>query len=422
MADTVNTRPQPQRRLGGGPVGLRLAEIAAVVLAVLVIGWLAVTAAYRLQDAAFFAALMACGTVTSLGQRWLGEPSRRSGAAWVDLQSVWILATVLLLPPVYGVLAPLVLEPSAARGTRGRWSQITDVASFVLAVAGAGAVAHLIAPDGVPLTAAVAGVEPLRLGVAAAAAAVTFTAINAAMIAESVHREAGGRRLDALGGPSGVAVELGTQCTGALVAAAWAHGWAYGLLTLPPLVLLQRSLQHTELLQAARTDAKTGLANSSYWLRLGADQARRGARSGTPMAVALIDLDHFKRVNDRHGHLIGDEALCAVSRELTEVSRPGDVVSRFGGEEFAVLMTATTRKDAPAVADRLRRAVAATTFLADSSRSDTLTASVGLAHSDDLGWDCERLLRAADTALYEAKASGRNRVVLATGDAQRMTA
>jgi diguanylate cyclase (GGDEF)-like protein len=111
-----------------------------------------------------------------------------------------------------------------------------------------------------------------------------------------------------------------------------------------------------------------------------------------------------------------------VSRELTEASRPGDVVSRFGGEEFAVLMTATTRQDAPAVADRLRRAVAATTFLADSSRSDTLTASVGLAHSDDLGWDCERLLRAADTALYEAKASGRNRVVLATGDAERMTA
>jgi hypothetical protein len=182
MAQTA--RGQPKRGLVSRPAALRLAEIVAVVLAVVVIGWLAVTAAYRPHDAVLFAALMACGTVTSLGQRWLGEPSRRSGAAWVDLQSVWILATVLLLPPVYGVLAPLVLEPSAARGTRGRWSQITDVASFVLAVAGAGAVAHLIAPDGVPLTAAVAGVDPLRLGVAAAAAAVTFTAINPAMMAE----------------------------------------------------------------------------------------------------------------------------------------------------------------------------------------------------------------------------------------------
>lgn len=413
---------QPKRGLFSRSAALRLAEVSSVVLAVVVIVALVVTAEFRLDDALLFGALMACGTVTSLGQRWLGAQGRRPGAAWVDLQSVWILATVLLLPPVYAVLAPLALEPSAPRGTRGRWSEVTDVASFVLAAAAAVVVAHLIAPDAVPLTSAVAGVDPLRLGVAAAAAAVTFTAINAATIAEAVRWETRGRRLDILGGPSGIAVEFGTQCTGALVAAAWAQGWAYGLVTLPPLVLLQRSLQHTELLQAARTDAKTGLANSSYWLRLGADQARRGARSGTPMAVALIDLDHFKRVNDRHGHLVGDEALCAVSRELTDVSRPGDVVSRFGGEEFAVLMTDTTRQDAPAVADRLRRAVAATTFLADSSSGEPLTASVGLAHSDDLGWDCERLLRAADTALYEAKASGRNRVVLATGDVERMTA
>ncbi|CAN5559462.1 GGDEF domain-containing protein [soil metagenome] len=413
---------QPKRGLFSRSAALRLAEVSSVVLAVVVIVALVVTAEFRLDDALLFGALMACGTVTSLGQRWLGAQGRRPGAAWVDLQSVWILATVLLLPPVYAVLAPLALEPSASRGTRGRWSEVTDVASFVLAAAAAVVVAHLIAPDAVPLTSAVAGVDPLRLGVAAAAAAVTFTAINAATIAEAVRWETRGRRLDILGGPSGIAVEFGTQCTGALVAAAWAQGWAYGLVTLPPLVLLQRSLRHTELLQAARTDAKTGLANSSYWLRLGADQARRGARSGTPMAVALIDLDHFKRVNDRHGHLVGDEALCAVSRELTDVSRPGDVVSRFGGEEFAVLMTDTTRQDAPAVADRLRRAVAATTFLADSSSGEPLTASVGLAHSDDLGWDCERLLRAADTALYEAKASGRNRVVLATGDVERMTA
>jgi len=413
---------QPKRGLFSRSAALWLAEVPSVVLAVVVIVALVVTAEFRLDDALLFGALMASGTATSLGQRWLGAQGRRPGAAWVDLQSVWILATVLLLPPVYAVLAPLALEPSAPRGTRGRWSEVTDVASFVLAAAAAAVVAHLIAPDAVPLTSAVAGVDPLRLGVAAAAAAVTFTAINAATIAEAVRWETRGRRLDILGGPSGIAVEFGTQCTGALVAAAWAQGWAYGLVTLPPLVLLQRSLQHTELLQAARTDAKTGLANSSYWLRLGADQARRGARSGTPMAVALIDLDHFKRVNDRHGHLVGDEALCAVSRELTDVSRPGDVVSRFGGEEFAVLMTDTTRQDAPAVADRLRRAVAATTFLADSSSGEPLTASVGLAHSDDLGWDCERLLRAADTALYEAKASGRNRVVLATGDVERMTA
>lgn len=412
MAEAAHARRRwrhPNPRLA------QLIDAAVVALAGATLVGLLVTSSFQWRGTFLFFALMACGTVTSLGQRWLGEPERRPGEAEVDLQSVWIFTTVLLLPPVYAALAPLALEPSARQASNGAWGRVSNAASFVLAAAAADTVSQLISGSSQPLLAAATQIDQPRLAAALAAAVVTFVAVNAATVAECLRWESGAPRLASLGGFAGLVTESGVQCTGVLVAAAWAQGWAPALLTLPALVLLQRSLLHTELLQAARTDAKTGLANASYWQRLCTERLRRAARSGTPVAIALVDLDHFKGINDRFGHLLGDEALRAVAAALTAASRPDDVACRFGGEEFAVLLPDTTRQDAVDVAERLREAVANTGFLSEATEAGRLTASVGLAHSDDYGWDAEGLLRAADVALYDAKSGGRDRVALARG-------
>ncbi len=365
-----------------------------------------------------FAALMVCGTAVTVAQRWFGAPTKAPGEADVDLQSVWIFACALLLPPVYGALAPALLEVSAPLGSRdsGPVNRLLNIASLSVSGAAASVVASRVAGVDGPAFGRLPDlglVTDWRLLAGVALAVAVFTGLNAASIGEMIHRNHGVRRLAALGGWTGIAVELAVQCTGALLAAAWAVARPLGALSLPPLVLLQRSLLHTQLLAAARTDAKTGLVNSTHWRQLAETHLRRATAATAPLAVALIDLDHFKRVNDAYGHLVGDDVLVATAEALAQASRPGDVVGRFGGEEFAVLLPGLSTTEAAVVGDRLRAAIAAMAT-AHSAAGLRVTASVGIATLGEHGPDLDILLRAADLALYAAKAAGRDRVRVAT--------
>lgn len=371
-----------------------------------------------------FTALMGCGTVVSVVQRWFGAPTKGPAEASVDLQSVWIFAVTLLLPPVYAAMAPLALEWSSTPSSRnpGLVNRLLNVSNLGMAGAAASAVASHVGGAARPpfSDASTLGLIPeWRLLTGVCLAIVVFTLLNAATIGEMIHRHHGVSRLSALGGWAGVVVEVAVQCTGALLAAIWALSRPLGILSLPPLMLLQRSLLHSQLLAAARTDAKTGLVNSTYWRQLLEIHLRRAAAATEPLTVALIDLDHFKQVNDEHGHLVGDDALVATAHALTEVSRPGDVVGRFGGEEFAVLLPGLSTSEASVVAERLRRAIADVRISGDSG--PRITASVGIATLDEHGNDVDELLGAADRALYAAKTDGRNRVRVAlapTGQAE----
>lgn len=374
-------------------------------------------ARWRWTDLALFTALMACGTVVSVVQRWFGSPTKGPAEANVDLQSVWIFATALLLPPAYAAMAPLALEWSSTPSTRnpGLVNRLLNVSNLGMAGAAAGAVAsHVSGVDRPPFDDALtlALIPDWRLLAGVGLAVVVFTVLNAATIGEMIHRHHAVPRLSALGGWAGVAVEVASQCTGALLAAIWALSRPLGVLSLPPLVLLQRSLLHSQLLAAARTDAKTGLVNSTYWRQLLEIQLRRAVAATEPLTVALIDLDHFKQVNDDHGHLVGDEVLVATADALTEVSRPGDVIGRFGGEEFAVLLPGLSTSEAAVVAERLRRAIA-DVRISGAGDGPSVTASVGIATLDEHGSDADALLRAADRALYAAKTDGRDRVRVA---------
>jgi diguanylate cyclase (GGDEF)-like protein len=162
----------------------------------------------------------------------------------------------------------------------------------------------------------------------------------------------------------------------------------------------------------AERDALTGLANRRRLRAAGEEEHRRARRFGHPVAALMLDLDHFKQVNDRHGHAAGDDVLREVARRIQATVREIDVPARYGGEEFAVLLPETGLDTAREVAERIRLAVADAP-IGTRQGPVAVTLSAGVAVLDPRGGGLGALLEAADRALYEAKAAGRNRVAVA---------
>lgn len=173
--------------------------------------------------------------------------------------------------------------------------------------------------------------------------------------------------------------------------------------------LLESARLRRQFERDATVDGLTGLRNRRWLDENMARMAARFTRSGAPVGLMLLDVDHFKRFNDSFGHAAGDHVLRFVAQLLTSCLRPTDVAARFGGEEFAVLLPTTDAKGARIAAERLRRAIAdAPELTFDGKILDKVTVSIGVAGLADHG--SERWLRVADEALYRAKANGRNRV------------
>ncbi|WP_433307513.1 diguanylate cyclase [Actinoplanes sp. CA-030573] len=170
---------------------------------------------------------------------------------------------------------------------------------------------------------------------------------------------------------------------------------------------LSRTLLLSRLRRAAETDGLTGVANRRVFDLQLASCLARGTSDGALTGISLVDLDFFKRINDVHGHQMGDEVLRITAETLRAHSRPGDIVARYGGEEFAVIMPATSLEVAGAQAERLRLAIR------DMNGAVPVTASIGVASGRAISPDA--LIAQADEALYKAKESGRNQVVLAVG-------
>ncbi|MCZ8167452.1 GGDEF domain-containing protein, partial [Silanimonas sp.] len=160
-----------------------------------------------------------------------------------------------------------------------------------------------------------------------------------------------------------------------------------------------------------QTDPLTGVATRQHFNELAAAALAR-AREGTrPLMLVAFDLDHFKRINDRHSHRAGDALLRAVSATVRAVpALVPRVIGRIGGEEFAVLLDGATEGQALAYAEALRRAIAATEAVVEGSAPLSVTASFGLAGTHDAGHDLQALLDCSDRALYRAKNAGRDRI------------
>jgi diguanylate cyclase (GGDEF)-like protein len=165
------------------------------------------------------------------------------------------------------------------------------------------------------------------------------------------------------------------------------------------------------LLKVAFSDALTGLPNRRAMMERFAEESARATRHGKGFALLVLDIDHFKRVNDQHGHLAGDAVLRNVAQLLASNKRAEDGLARIGGEEFVLLLTDPSG-DAAATADRLRDCIAQSELVAAGSRLRT-TVSGGIAHYPEDGTDWDRLFAAADRRLYASKQAGRDRVTSA---------
>ena len=165
------------------------------------------------------------------------------------------------------------------------------------------------------------------------------------------------------------------------------------------------------------TDDLTGLYNSRYLNLVLRRETKRASRSGRPLSLLFIDLDGFKAINDTHGHLFGSRALVEAAAVIRRSARETDVVSRFGGDEFALVLPDTGGEGAFAVGERTRERIAAHTFLAGDGLDIRLTVSVGVATLPDVAASAEELVQAADKAMYQVKDSGKNGIQAAVAPA-----
>ena len=385
-------------------------------------GWEAARTPLTVGDLVLFVALIGCGAVCIEATRRLGQPSGVSR----DLLSVWWLPVALLLPPVYALAAPAVLGPLLyVRVNRGAVYQ-SVFSPLALGLAGASvsivfrwlspapAAGHTAGPSAGLAAGPIAGshvwfTRPQQ-AVVAVACAVAFVVLSTCLVAVAAWlAEPGARLAGMLWDRERMLLDLTGTCVGVLVTIAGALSVLLLCVALPPVVLLQRSLMHQQLKAAARTDGKTGLLNAATWQREASAEIVRTQRRGGQVAVLLADVDHFKNVNDTHGHLVGDEVLRALAGELRRQVRESDLVGRFGGEEFAVMLPGTAPEEAFRIAERLRRG-AGVVQVPTGGTVVNVTLSVGIAVLGRHGQDLFELLTAADLALYRAKDTGRDRV------------
>lgn len=175
-------------------------------------------------------------------------------------------------------------------------------------------------------------------------------------------------------------------------------------------VLVKHEQTREELEKLAATDMLTALHNRRNFMALAQAEIARSQRYGRPVSVALADLDHFKLVNDEHGHAVGDLALRAFADMVRDTLRTTDIAGRYGGEEFAFVFPETTPQEAAVLAERLRQRFEKLVITLDNGHALRLTTSLGVADASAIS--IEDALRFADHALYEAKAGGRNAVVM----------
>jgi diguanylate cyclase (GGDEF)-like protein len=333
----------------------------------------------------------------------------------INMATVWTFAGVLLLPPV--LAATLAIAVYVHLWIRV-WRTLPGRRTYRIAYGGAAIVlacfagTAVIGPGGIE-AAVLAGT---RGSLAIVETVLVFTAVNVLLAALSGYLHAGQlsiRRL--VGEREGNALEGTTMVLGAFTAL----GMTYLPMLVPfvlfPLLTLHRGVLVRQLEIAARMDEKTGVLNAGAWHDMTERAISSAVRERTEFGLLMLDLDHFKGVNDAYGHLAGDVVLKAVATAITGEVRAYDSVGRFGGEEFVVLLLGVGEGEVLAIAERIRQAISQ--LEVDVVARDGiaavcgLSASIGVARYPGSGTVLERLLHVADTALYQAKNTGRNKVV-----------
>lgn len=392
--------------------------LAVVAIYALAIGVAASSTSLRPRDLAVFGVLLACSAASVELTRRAGE----NAGLIKDVFGVWELPVAILLSPMFALVAPIsriALQQLRIRRTLPH-RRVFTAAAIGLSLGAASVTFHGLA--GAVHTAAPGSV---RFAVGWSLLAVVSTLVNSGMNKLLVGivvkgSDPGAQVVRSLFRREPLYNDLAEMCIAVVIAYGVMTNLLVAVFALPFVTLLQRSLRHDQLVHASRIDGKTGLLNAGTWEREAATQVTRAARTRTPLAVALVDIDHFKTVNDTYGHLAGDRALREIGDAFKLLLRDYDLVGRFGGEEFVLLLPQTRGHDAYRIAERIRAYIAGAPIHAPAEPgADPLrvTVSIGVAALDSYRRDLTELLAAADGALYRAKQAGRNQVHMVTSDA-----
>ena len=376
---------------------------------------------WSVADGWRFALLLGCGLVSVAATPRMAY---LQGGMTRDFLTVWVMPIAILLPPVYAVVTPVpLLVLTQWRIHRGIvYRRAFTAAALGLAYGGASYVFRLF-PDSFAGPTIGTGMHALTWTVAVALCEVVggrghrFLILggikladpSARLIEQELNREA-------------LQGDFAEFDLGVLITVVVAVNPVLAVFAVPTVLLCRRFMMHAQLVAQSRLDTKTGLLNASTWEREAAAEITRAVRTQSPLALALVDIDHFKAVNDTYGHLVGDKALRAVTDALRSQLRAYDLAGRFGGEEFVVLLPHAREADAISVAERLRAHIAAMSIpVGDDMVSGPfvkLTISVGVAALDGAGRELTDMLAAADAALYYAKETGRNKTHVITSAAR----
>ena len=395
------------------PQALRTYVLSITVLASIVASVAAARTRWQLSDLVIFVGLLACGVIAIESTRTVREIQ---GSVGRDLQTVWYLAIATTLPPAYALLAPLPL--TAYRLWRVRrafvYRRVFSNATISLAYGCASLIFHSIPSS-------VAGAKPgtashaLTWAGVVAACGVAAWIINNGLILGAIRiADPEARIRDMFGNREAVTsdlIELSLAVSLSLVVAISA---LLMTLALPSVVLYRRYLMNSQLIANNRLDAKTGLLNAGTWQREAEVELLRAVRGRTPLALAMVDIDHFSDVNHMAGQVVRDQLVRDIAAMLKDQLASHDLIGRYGGEEFAILLPQTGREEAQRISERLRDHIAAEPIAIESGSQEgfvfRLTVCIGVAVLNESRRALSELIGAADSALGRAKSTGWSKV------------
>jgi diguanylate cyclase (GGDEF)-like protein len=343
-----------------------------------------------------------------------------------DFLSAWVLPVAILLPPVYAMLTPIPLQIlTQLRIHKGVvYRRVFTVAAMGQCY-GAASLVFRTFPRSFAGGMIGTGAHALTWVAAVAVCEIVGGRGHHTLIAIAVKiADPAVRIADLEFNREALQADFAEFDLGIMITIVIAVNPVLAVVAVPTVLLVRRFMMHAQLLAQSRIDTKTGLLNASTWETEATVEVTRAIRTHSPLAMALIDIDHFKLVNDTHGHLVGDKVLRAVTDAIQEHLRSYDLAGRFGGEEFVVLLPQARAADAVNIAERLRTHIAAMAIPVVNAASGgeggaagdgepdkfvRLTISVGVAALNDATRELTDLMAAADAALYFAKQTGRNK-------------